>query len=58
MLLEISREGGFYLNTLPIKIKDFDDRLAKLGHHASGGNSKRNHHKQAVPTAPPPKGKA
>lgn len=40
-------------------LKDFDDRLAKLGHHAPGGKSKRNHHKpQAAPTAPPAKGKA
>ncbi len=40
-------------------LKDFDDRLAKLGYHAPGGKAKRNHHKQAaVPTAPAMKGKA
>jgi len=39
-------------------LKDFDDRLAKLGHHAPTGKTKRNHHgKQAAPTAPPAKGK-
>lgn len=34
-------------------IKDFDDKLAKLGHHADG-KAKRNHHR----TKPEPKAKA
>ena len=33
-------------------VKDFDDKLAKLGHHADG-KAKRNHHKKG---APEPKG--
>ena len=42
-------------------LKDYDDRLAKLGYHAPGGKPKRNHHKQAAaaaPTTPVVKGKA
>jgi len=40
-------------------LKDFDDRLAKLGYHAPTGKSKRNHHgKQALPAATPSKTKA
>ena len=40
-------------------LKDYDDRLAKLGYHAPTGKAKRNHHKPAsVPTAPAAKGKA
>jgi hypothetical protein len=31
-------------------MKEFDDRLAKLGHHAnSSGRTKRNHHRKAAP---------
>lgn len=32
-------------------LKDFDDRLAKLGYHADGGKTKRNHHKKAEAVA-------
>jgi hypothetical protein len=32
-------------------ISVFDERLAKLGHKAPGGKSKRTHHKAAVPDA-------
>ena len=32
-------------------VKDFDDKLAKLGHHADG-KGKRNHHKTKGATAP------
>lgn len=40
-------------------LKDFDDRLAKLGYHADGGKPKRNHHgKQAGAAATPAKAKA
>ena len=42
-------------------IKDFDEKLAKLGYHGNSGKRKRNHHRQAEPStgAPAqPKGKA
>ena len=39
-------------------LKDFDDRLAKLGHHAPTGKAKRNHHKKAEAAAPSAKAKA
>lgn len=33
-------------------VKEFDDKLAKLGHHDNGaGKPKRNHHKKAAPPA-------
>lgn len=42
-----------------VALKDYDDRLAKLGYHAPGGKTKRNHHKQqAAPTAAGSKVKA
>lgn len=37
-------------------VKEFDDKLAKLGHH-EGGKSKRNHHRKGA-TAAPEKAKA
>lgn len=39
-------------------LKDYDDRLAKLGYHAPGSKPKRNHHKQAAAAAPSAKAKA
>jgi hypothetical protein len=30
-------------------IKDFDDKLAKLGYQADGAKSKRSHHTKAAP---------
>lgn len=39
-------------------LKDYDDRLAKLGYHATTGKSKRNHHKKAEAAAPSAKAKA
>jgi hypothetical protein len=43
-------------------LKDFDEKLAKLGYHGNSGKRKRNHHKQAAEpsTGSPaqPKGKA
>ncbi|MCC7036358.1 MAG: hypothetical protein IT560_03525 [Alphaproteobacteria bacterium] len=39
-------------------LKDFDDQLAKLGHHAPTGKAKRNHHKKPEAAAPSAKAKA
>jgi hypothetical protein len=42
-------------------LKDFDDKLAKLGHHPDG-KQKRNHHRKGTPSAAgaeaQPRGKA
>lgn len=39
-------------------LKDYDDRLAKLGYHTPAGKPKRNHHKQAAAATPSAKAKA
>ena len=40
-------------------LKDFDERLAKLGYHAPSGKAKRNHHaKQTAAAAASAKAKA
>lgn len=39
-------------------LKDYDDRLAKLGYHAPTGKGKRNHHKQAASAASTAKAKS
>lgn len=39
-------------------IKDYDDRLAKLGYHSPTGKAKRNHHKKTEAVAPSAKAKA
>ena len=33
--------------------KDIDDQLAKLGHHADAGKSRRNHHKKTASATEP-----